>query len=199
MQTANALLEALRISVAEQGQNHLQTGKLKQFIHQNYPAAKDIAAKIVSGMDKGTVVSASSSGVSKSSGFGGRTPINLSGLKKSVNISPEASNGKPVATTKPASVIATINESDVVVAEDNEQTFTPTATFSQEDVLTLVEMDNTMILATYGRANIQELAIKLGLIVDVRKADVAYIAQFKKQLIRATQGKKFDDEQIVRK
>ncbi len=185
MSTSQLLLQALEQSVSEFGQNHLQTGKLRQFIALNHPAQKDAAFKIVSKVKAASSVSGASSVVSakSTSGFGGRTPINLGELKNSPNISqPIPTPENVVAKT----VIADISENEASVADDNVQPeFKNFDEFAETDIQTLVEYDEDMLLATYGRVNLQNLGVKLGFSLDIRKSDKAYTTNFKKALIKA--------------
>ncbi len=186
MEIHDLLLTALQLSVQVNGRNHVQTAKLRQFIHQNYPAVKDTAAKVASGSINfgGAGISAmsvpSATVGAKSSGFNGRTPINTANLKKSANIS-------PVSAGSPAVLSDALQEefASEGVADANVPEYESLKDITENDLAVIAELPEEIILSKYGRANIQELSVKLGFTVDVRKADVAFVKLFKKALLKA--------------
>lgn len=180
MSTVDYLLEALKTAVSEKGQNHLQTGKLRQFISLNYPAQKDDAYRIVQGITvSSTKFKASAAYEQKSSGFGSRKPIDMANLNSKNEVKSEQL--KDVVTK-----LADIKESDISAADENVHfVFLDTDNLDDSQIEEISKFTEKDMLATYGRDQLQALSIKLGFVIDVKKNDKNFITFFKKALLKA--------------
>lgn len=166
MKTQESLLNALDTATAEFGANSPFVAKFRVLVGQHFPNIKDAAFR-----------TSSTSGV-VSTGFGGRKPI----IPKRQNISAQAQPVNVVVKNDPKAGVISPKNQDEIIADVNEQKIE-----TDVDLNVLATQTEKEMLDSLGRAVIQDLAIKLGFAIDVKKSDMAYTANFKKLLLKAVE------------
>lgn len=166
MKTQESLLNALDTATAEFGANSPFVAKFRIIIGQHFPNIKDAAFR------------ASSTSGLVPTGFGGRKPI----VPKRQNISAQAQPANVAVKNSPKAEVIIPKSEEEIAADANEQKIG-----SEIDLQVLATKTEQELLDTLGRASIQDLAIRLGFAIDVKKSDMAYTSNFKKLLLKAVE------------
>ena len=166
MNTQESLLNALDIATMEFGANSPFVAKFRILVGQHFPAIKDAAFRAASTTGTATT------------GFGGRKPI----VPKRQNISAQVQPVSVVVKNEPKAEVIIPKSEGEITADANEQKIE-----SEVDLQLLATKTEKELLDTLGRAAIQDLAIRLGFAIDVKKSDMAYTSNFKKLLLKAVE------------
>lgn len=166
MKTQESLLNALDTATAEFGANSPFVAKFRILVGQHFPSIKDAAFR------------SSSTAGAVTTGFGGRKPI----VPKRQNSSAQVQPVSVVVKNEPKAEVIIPKSEDEITADVNEQKIE-----TEVDLQLLAAQTEKELLDSLGRAAIQDLAIRLGFAIDVKKSDMAYTSNFKKLLLKAVE------------